>query len=147
MPQLASVSVPGVGEVSAADVFVLRGCTHNWPDAAVLKMLGHLRTAAAPHTQLLIIDVLLPFACTVTSTAGAETGDAAVHGATPPLLANLGRASTADYNLDISMMAVLDARERTRGELEVLANQVGWRFVRVVRPKGTLWGYITAAPV
>ena len=33
--QPPSVEVPGLGSVPAPAVFLIRGCTHNWPDAAV----------------------------------------------------------------------------------------------------------------
>ena len=34
-PQPPSIEVPGVGSIRSPAVFLVRGCTHNWPDAAV----------------------------------------------------------------------------------------------------------------
>ncbi|CDO77626.1 hypothetical protein BN946_scf184946.g19 [Trametes cinnabarina] len=65
------IEVPGFGAIPAPAVYLIRGCTHNWPDEDVVKMLRHLRNAAAPATQLVIVDMLLPLAC-VDDTEGDE---------------------------------------------------------------------------
>ena len=50
----------------------------------------------------------------------------------------VGRVSSNSYALDLSMLAILDAGERTLEELLGLASRVGWRFVRVMRPRASL---------
>ena len=112
-------------------------------------MLKPLRSAAKPSTKLIIVETLLNYACpsaSLDSHADEESG-APLAGARPPLLANLGLASANHYSLDISMLAVLDARERTPRELIALAREAGWDVAKIFRPHGTLWGYITFVPV
>ena len=110
-------------------------------------MLRPLRAAAASHTRLVVVDNLLPFACPASALADA-TGEEEVPlpGARAPLLANLGRAMANGYALDITMFAIFNAYERTLHELAELAREAGWSVERVVRPRGTLWGYLTLAP-
>lgn len=74
------------------------------------RMLGLLRSRAAPTTQLLIVDTVLPHAC-VDSTS--DPTSAPIPGALrtlvpngSPLLANLGRAHASLYQLDICVRAV-----------------------------------------
>ncbi|KAI0633823.1 S-adenosyl-L-methionine-dependent methyltransferase [Trametes polyzona] len=149
-PQPTSLNIPKIGSVSAPAVYLIRGCVHNWPDAAVLRyaMLSYLRDRAAPATKLLIVDVVLPHAC-------ADTADEEpIPGAEPtlvpagsPLLANLGKASASLYMLDILMIAMLDGKERTLREVSVLARRAGWKVTGTTRGAGSLWGYTAAEPV
>ncbi|KAI9059147.1 S-adenosyl-L-methionine-dependent methyltransferase [Trametes sanguinea] len=148
-PQPPKIEVPGVGAIAAPAVYLIRGCTHNWPDADVVKMLRHLRNAAAPTTQLLIVDMLLPLAC-VDDTEVDEPIPGAVRSLAPegsPLLANLGKASANGYLLDLSMMAQLNAKERTLWEIAALAREAGWKVTGTTRAAGSLWAYTSAKPV
>ncbi|KAI0666641.1 S-adenosyl-L-methionine-dependent methyltransferase [Trametes maxima] len=148
-PQPATIDVPGVGAISSPSIYVIRGCTHNWPDQDVITMLRHLRNAAAPTTQLLIIDMILPLACA----DDAEDNDpipGAVRSLAPegsPLLANLGRANVNGYLLDLSMIAVLNAKERTLREISALAKAAGWKVTGTRRAPGSLWAYTSAKPI
>ncbi|KAI0824042.1 S-adenosyl-L-methionine-dependent methyltransferase [Trametes gibbosa] len=153
-PQPAFLEVPGVGAVSAPAVYLIRACIHNWPDEAARGILRLLRDRAAPTTQLLVVDTVLPYAC-VDDTGDAESGDTApIPGALrslvpdgSPLLANLGKVNASLYMLDISMMAMLDAKERTIRELAALARSAGWEVTGTTRGAGSLWGYTTAMPI
>ncbi|KAI0737534.1 S-adenosyl-L-methionine-dependent methyltransferase [Daedaleopsis nitida] len=140
---------PAQDTAASVRVFVVRGCTHNWPDEEVRKMLRLLRDAATAVTKLLIVDVLLPYAC-YDDTDIDDRIPGAVRSLVPegsPLLANLGKASAPEYLMDISMMAVLNAKERTLHELSSLAHSAGWRIVRTTRAGGSLWAYTTAEPI
>ncbi|KAI0360847.1 S-adenosyl-L-methionine-dependent methyltransferase [Trametes cingulata] len=147
--QPPTIEVPGVGSISSPAVFVIRGCTHNWPDAEVEKMLRHLRAAAAPTTELLIVDTILALAC-LDDTEDEEPVPGAERSLAPegsPLLANLGRAYASGYLLDISMLAVLGAKERTLREITALARAAGWKVTGMSRAPGSLWGYMCAKPI
>ncbi|KAL1945651.1 hypothetical protein VTO73DRAFT_1653 [Trametes versicolor] len=150
-PQPASLDVPGIGAVPAPAVYLIRGCVHNWPDSAVLKMLGLLRSKAAPTTQLLIVDTVLPYACADTADGPTqEPIPGALRTLVPdgsPLLANLGRAHASLYQLDICMMTLLDANERTIREVAALARAAGWEVTGTTRGAGSLWGYTAARPI
>ncbi|RPD78566.1 S-adenosyl-L-methionine-dependent methyltransferase [Lentinus tigrinus ALCF2SS1-7] len=124
-PQPAHIDIASVGTISSPSVFVMRGCTHNWPDHDVQRMLRFLRDAAGPHTKLLIVDVILPLACYDDTEDDGEPIPGAERTLAPagsPLLANLGKANASEYLLDISMMTVLNSKERTLREISTLAS-------------------------
>ncbi|TBU37789.1 O-methyltransferase [Dichomitus squalens] len=139
-----SFEVPGVGTVSQPTVFLLRAVAHNWPDEYVVQILQHLRTAAGEHPKLLIVDNLLALAC-VDEDESADVRSLVPEGS--PLLPNLGRASTNAYILDVSMMGLFSAKERTYREMDALTQNAGWKIERVKRAVGSLWAYTTVAPV
>ncbi|TBU24980.1 S-adenosyl-L-methionine-dependent methyltransferase [Dichomitus squalens] len=148
-PRPPSIEVPVVGSVSSPAVFLIRGCTHNWPDESVRTILRHLRNAAGSTTKLLIVDMVLAHACYDDYDDGREAIPGAERTLAPegsPLLANLGRASASGYLLDLSMMAVLGAKERTLREISALALSAGWKVSRMVRASGSVWAYISAEP-
>ncbi|KAI1787762.1 S-adenosyl-L-methionine-dependent methyltransferase [Ganoderma leucocontextum] len=136
--------VPNVGTVTQPDVFLLRAVAHNWPDEYAVRILKHFRAAAGPHTRLLIVDNLLPYAC-VDEDSGADVRSLAPEGS--PLLPNLGHASLNGYILDMTMMAMFTAKERTYREMDALTQSAGWKISRVKRAVGSLWAYITVVPV
>ncbi|KAI1791339.1 S-adenosyl-L-methionine-dependent methyltransferase [Ganoderma leucocontextum] len=162
-PQPPSLQVAGLGSVPSPALFLIRGCTHNWPDVAVTphhgtelepdlyaRMLRHLRDAASPTTKLLIVDVILPHACYDDWADGHDAIPGAERTLAPegsPLLANLGRASATGYQLDLSMLAMLDAKERTLREICALALSAGWKVSSMARAPGSVWAYVTAVPV
>ena len=79
-------------------VFLLSKVLHNWVDEHCLTILKHLRTAAGPETQLVIIKQLMAYACdepTIHDIPGAE-----LPVPPKPLLPNFGRA-TMMYGFDV----------------------------------------------
>ncbi|KAI0349362.1 S-adenosyl-L-methionine-dependent methyltransferase [Trametes cingulata] len=141
----------GVGTVSQPSVFLARAVAHNWPDKDVKVILSILRRAAGPHTKLLLVDNLLPYACIDDKTdmeGGSSEG--AVRSLVPegsPLLPNLGKASANGYILDSSMLGLFDAKERTYREMDALTQSAGWKITNVKRAVGSLWAYTTCVPV
>ncbi|KAH9851408.1 S-adenosyl-L-methionine-dependent methyltransferase [Lenzites betulinus] len=156
-PQPEFLQVPGVGAVSTPAVYLIRTCIHNWPDKAAHKMLRLLSDHAGPATRLLVVDTVLPHACVDDTTAGSDSGSnaaaldsAALRTLVPdgsPLLPNLGKANASLYMLDILMMTLLDAKERTIWELAALTRGAGWEITGTTRGEGSLWGYTTALPI
>ncbi|OJT12731.1 Sterigmatocystin 8-O-methyltransferase [Trametes pubescens] len=122
----------------APDVFLLRLVLHDWEDEDSRKMLNQLRSAAGPDTKLLIGDMLLPYAC--------DSDDAFVR-EDSPILPNLGVANVHGYLIDIMMMGMFGAKERTVSEMSELALSAGWKVTDIRRSPGSLWAYTTAVPV
>ncbi|KAI0628454.1 S-adenosyl-L-methionine-dependent methyltransferase [Trametes polyzona] len=122
----------------APDVFLLRLVLHDWQDEDSVKILSRLRSAAGPNTKLLIGDMLLPYTC---------PSDGAFVGEDSPVLPNLGVANIHGYLIDIMMMGMFGAKERTVSEMSELALSAGWKVTDVRRAPGSLWAYTTAVPV
>ncbi|KAF8581832.1 S-adenosyl-L-methionine-dependent methyltransferase [Ramaria rubella] len=124
-------------------VFLIRAVCHDWPDAFVVKILKHLRDAAQPHTKLVFGDHIIPYACPDDSEAS-ELPGATKALAPPPLLANLGRASSIVYWVDLNMQAVFHGQERTLGHIVDVLDQAGWKATKVHRVRQSRFGHITA---
>jgi len=108
------------------DIFILRAVTHNWRDSEVITILRHLRDASGPNTKLLLIDQVLSDACR-TNTGGAQfLSELNDIGSTPLLLENLGQAHR--HGIDISMMMMFNAQERTLKDFCVLFDSSGWKL-------------------
>ncbi|KAI0761043.1 S-adenosyl-L-methionine-dependent methyltransferase [Trametes elegans] len=122
------------------DVFLVRIVLHDWPDAEAQLILSRLRSAAGPNTKLLIGDILLPYACKTEGVTSLVPDGS-------PLLPNLGMANLHEYLVDISMLSIAAAQERTEHEMANLTLAAGWKVVEVRRSPGSLWAYTTAVPV
>ncbi|KAJ8475167.1 hypothetical protein ONZ51_g6741 [Trametes cubensis] len=122
----------------APDVFLIRLVLHDWMDPDSLNILRILRSAAGPNTKLLIGDMLLPFAC--------DSEDAFVK-EDSPLLPNLGVANIHGYLIDVMMMGMFGAKERTVAEMTELTRAAGWKITDIRRSPGSLWAYTTAVPI
>ena len=84
-----------------AKFYYLRNILHDWPDAEAVTILRNVAAAMAPHSRVLVDDIVLP-----------ERG---VH-----------RYAAA---LDISMMAVMGSRERTGEQWEAVVEAAGLRVL------------------
>lgn len=45
------------------------------------------------------------------------------------------------------MLGMMNAKERTYREMDVLLRAAGWQISRVKRAVGSLWAYTTAEPI
>ncbi|EJD35088.1 S-adenosyl-L-methionine-dependent methyltransferase [Auricularia subglabra TFB-10046 SS5] len=131
--------------IDDAAVFVVRDVTHNWPDDHLERLLSRLREAASPTTRLLIVDHVLPYTCAAPSTHDSIPG-ATLPSVPEPLLPNLGRVNAYAYLLDLCVLTMGNARERTLDELLNVASRAGWRVAEVRRVKDNLrFGHVTLA--
>ncbi|KAF8581831.1 S-adenosyl-L-methionine-dependent methyltransferase [Ramaria rubella] len=126
-----------------ASVFLIRAVCHDWPDAFVVKILKHLRAVAKPGTKLVFGDHIIPYVCLDDTEASALPG-AAKALAQPPLLANLGRASSIVYWVDLNMQTLFHGQERTLGHIVHLLTEAGWQATNVHRVGDTRFGHVTA---
>ncbi len=83
------------------DVFFMRTILHDWSDEFAVRILTNLRHAAKPDTKLLIIDTLVEYACSAQDSSALDVPGYELQDAPKPLLANLGFASIASYDLDM----------------------------------------------
>ncbi|KIY52438.1 S-adenosyl-L-methionine-dependent methyltransferase [Fistulina hepatica ATCC 64428] len=138
--------------VKNAAVFMMRFILHDYGYKNSKIMLTRLREAAAPHTKLLIVEQVAPYACPTEDdlTHGTRIpGAGHVQGPPPPapLLANLGKANNVVYCTDMQMAAILGGEERTLGGFVDLLSDAGWKVTEVFAVHGTLAKQIWAVPV
>jgi hypothetical protein len=80
-------------------VFLLCKVIHDWADEDCITILKHLRAAAGPKTQLIIVEQAISYVCdepTAQEIPGAELPIPP-----QPLLPNLGRAASGVYLVDL----------------------------------------------
>ncbi|KAG5633140.1 hypothetical protein DXG03_008237, partial [Asterophora parasitica] len=99
-------------------VFLLKQVLHDWSDEYVVKILTQLRAIARPDTKLILIEIILPFAC---HDPGADD-DQGIPGSVPreapaPLLTNYGTVSEMSYfvDMDVSRIVPYVCFDRRRG--------------------------------
>ncbi|KAG8915962.1 hypothetical protein FRC00_003182 [Tulasnella sp. 408] len=138
--------------IVGATVYFLRHVLHDWDDDKCVNILTHLFHAAGECSRLLIVEVVLSYAC-------ADFGPLesnAVEGAYPksafpkPLPPNGGKAASFEHNFDMhvgpyfspktravtdqeQMLNVLNGAERTFEEFKQLATKAGWTPHKVYR--------------
>ncbi|KAJ7795876.1 S-adenosyl-L-methionine-dependent methyltransferase [Mycena olivaceomarginata] len=115
--------------VRDASIFLMRLVLHDWPFDDACKILKHLRAAATPDTVLVILDHILPYACTTGNVADTDV-------APPPLLPNYGAANSLGYGTDILIMTMVNTLERMHPDFERVLESAGWRLQRVVHVDG-----------
>ncbi|OCK85027.1 S-adenosyl-L-methionine-dependent methyltransferase [Lepidopterella palustris CBS 459.81] len=91
--------------VKYAKYYYLRNILHDWPDASCRLILENTKAAMGPHSMLLIDDIVLP--------------NSGVH--------------WQAAQLDMTMMFVLGAMERTREQWRALLDSVSMKMVKVVQ--------------
>lgn len=88
--------------IKNARVYFMRMILHDWSDSACIQILKHIRDAASPDTELIVIDSLLEYACNDTSIDDDIPGMASKI-APEPLLPNYGHANLLPYVGDMQV--------------------------------------------
>lgn len=95
---------------TGADAYVLKNVIHDWPDEDAVRILRTVRAAASPGARILLIEFAIPH------------HDRNFHGKW----------------VDLEMLVVADARERTAAEYDRLLKQADFRLTRVVDTVGPI---------
>ncbi|KAJ7617087.1 S-adenosyl-L-methionine-dependent methyltransferase [Roridomyces roridus] len=136
--------------ITDASIFLLRSIVHNWPDEKAVQILQRLRAAAQPTTRLLVVDMILAYACA--PLVSGETHAVTIEGTTrpsapAPLLANWGPASSFAYTLDLTVYSFHGGEERTLGAFLNVFARAGWKLVRVYHPPAPQLSHLECIPV
>lgn len=119
---------------------------HDWSDKYCHQILRHLRDAAAPYTTLVVVDMLMDYACVDEDLKSIPGSVVAPMPA--PLLANGGCASANSYLQDIQILDLMNSKERTVRQFKELLEKTGWKLNRVVMDGGFgTPGKVIATPV
>jgi hypothetical protein len=85
---------------AGADIYVLSRVLHDWDDDRALRILAACRQAMGPESRLVIVDALLP---------------------------QRARDNPAAIRMDLHMLLLLGARERTEAEFRLLLDRAGFQ--------------------
>ncbi|KAF5373523.1 hypothetical protein D9757_010489 [Collybiopsis confluens] len=120
--------------VAGCDFYYIRSILRDWPDKESELILKNVRKAMKPGSRVIIHDTVLREAVrrSTSSSNGQHTSLDAfkVHldTAPEPLLPNYGVARVRTYELDMTMMNLLNAQARTLDEFIVLCKMCGLKF-------------------
>ncbi|TVY80801.1 Demethylsterigmatocystin 6-O-methyltransferase [Lachnellula suecica] len=92
-------------QVQGAKIYFIRKCLHDLPDAMAKQVLQHIKDAMSPQSLLFIDEIVLR-----------EQG-----------------ASINVMQLDITMLTMFNARERSLAHLKILLGEVGLKVVEVYK--------------
>ena len=86
-----------------ASIFFLKNVLHDWSDKYCLKILKQLRDAATPGTKLVVLEMIMPYACHDTEEIAGGIASVVAIKAPNPLLANWGAVNELIYMLDMAV--------------------------------------------
>ncbi|KAJ6511857.1 S-adenosyl-L-methionine-dependent methyltransferase [Mycena vulgaris] len=113
--------------IEGCDVYYLKNILHAWPSAECITILKGIRKAMKPGGRVLIHEYILQ-----TVASGSEPTDRPHFKPAPvPLLSNYGAGRIRQYNLDLSLMVLLNSQERTLDEYVQLGEAAGLKFVNM----------------
>jgi len=111
--------------IKGCDYYFMRHIIHDWSDSDSIKILNSIRSVMGPSSKLLIQDYALP---------SPNSGYADLNAgrlAPRPLLPNYGMGNLMAYQMDVHMLDVLNAKERTVPEFEHIGREAGLQVSRV----------------
>lgn len=80
----------------------MRIILHDWTDTACIQILKQVRAAAAPETELIVLESLMQYACSDTTVDHGIPGMAG-RIASEPMLPNYGSANLFPYLCDLQV--------------------------------------------
>lgn len=114
--------------VKDCDFYYIRSILRDWPDAESIKILTNVRKAMKPSSKLIIHDTVLQHAVRSEDNINLDK----VHDQAPePLLPNYGVARVRTYELDMTMMNLLNAQARTLKEFIDLCGKCGLKYSNI----------------
>ncbi|KAI0090303.1 S-adenosyl-L-methionine-dependent methyltransferase [Irpex rosettiformis] len=107
---------------AGCDIYFLKGILHDWSDELCVKILKNIRKVMRPNSKVLINEhLLLPATALPTPLSSPNSAPA-------PLLSNTGAGRLRLYSLDVSLLTLLNSRERFLQEFVTIAQQASLKF-------------------
>lgn len=110
----------------------MRHVIHDWLDPEATKILSSIAAAMTPSSKLLICEHIVLPSYPGGAPADVEQDDSLA--APAPLLRNWGASFTS--RLDLQVLAVLNAKQRTEDEFSQLVAMAGLKVTKVWRNMG-----------
>jgi len=111
--------------IPGCDVYYLKSITHNWADADCIQILSNLRKAMAPYSRILVQEYILQPANRVPEEQSAFAQ------APEPLLPNYGAGRFYQFNLDLTMLCLMNSEERRLDSFIKLGEAAGLKFEKL----------------
>ncbi|KAJ6590637.1 S-adenosyl-L-methionine-dependent methyltransferase [Mycena vulgaris] len=112
--------------IAGCDVYYLKNILHDFQSPQCLIILKGIRKSMKPGSRLLIHEYMLQ-----TARSNDRPANRQLKRAPAPLLSNYGEGRIRQYYLDLSMMILINSKERTLDEYVKLGEEAGLRFVKV----------------
>ncbi|KAJ6548154.1 S-adenosyl-L-methionine-dependent methyltransferase [Mycena vulgaris] len=112
--------------IVGCDVYYLKNILHGFQSAQCLTILRGIRKSMKPGSRLLIHEYMLQ-----TARSNNRPADRQFKRAPAPLLFNYGEGRIRQYYLDVSLMVLINSKERTLDEYVELGEKSGLRFMKV----------------
>ncbi|KAH7875000.1 S-adenosyl-L-methionine-dependent methyltransferase [Lentinula edodes] len=128
--------------VQGCDFYYLCSVLHDWPDTGCVLILKNVRKAMKPGSRVIIHDTVLRKAVRIPNQSEPKIpldGDTATQQslqldvAPEPLLPNYGVGCIRKYKVDITMLALMDAKARTLSEYIELGDKSSLRFEKLYK--------------
>ncbi|KAJ3761994.1 S-adenosyl-L-methionine-dependent methyltransferase [Lentinula raphanica] len=110
--------------------YVCQSLPRDWPDAESELILKNVRKAMKPSSRVIIHDTVLRNAVCVRDSVD-DYANAQIDLAPEPLLPNYGVARVRTYELDMTMMNLLNSKARTLPEFVELGKKCGLKFEKL----------------
>ncbi|KAJ7089775.1 S-adenosyl-L-methionine-dependent methyltransferase [Mycena belliarum] len=109
---------------------LLKNILHAFQEAQCITILKGVRQAMKRGSRVLIHEYILQMAAAAASSSYSAQNKQLAR-APAPLLSNYGAGRIRQYYLDVSLMVLINSKERTLEEYVALGEAAGLRFVRV----------------
>ncbi|CAL1713898.1 unnamed protein product [Somion occarium] len=108
------------------DYYFIKNVVHDWPDHDVITILCNVKKSMKPTAKVLIHEFVMQHA-----SSDPHSEDAFLNKAPKPLLPSYGEGRVLQYYLDVGMMGVVNAKERTFSEFKAIGKEVGLELEKV----------------
>ncbi|KAJ7487793.1 S-adenosyl-L-methionine-dependent methyltransferase [Mycena latifolia] len=112
--------------IAGCDIYYLKNILHDFESPQCLTILKGIRKSMKPGSRVLIHEYILQ-----TTSSNDRPSDRRLKQAPAPLMFNYGEGRIRQYYLDISMMVLINSKERTLDEYVELGEEAGLRFMEV----------------